>query len=205
MTLLSPVCRRYVYRSIIMDAGKDERPRTLWFGKEASSTPITVSSGPINYASSGPLAASSTIQGKHSGLSQRNDYSHSSRIRPIVDQDPWTIYEARADVCYGRDVTLARHRKHQLEIVHIQHLRPMELSSAHALVKTIDQLSHQSFPRLLDFYHHGGHCFLVWEPVELSVNEILASRWRIQKVELAQIVWPVSRVSLQARNKESDR
>ena len=134
MALLSPVCHRCVYRSIIMDAGKEERPRTLWFGKEASSNPITVSSGPINYASSGPLAASSTVQAQ----GKQNDYSHSSRICQIVDQDPWTIYEARADVCYGRDVTLARHHKCQLEIVHIQHLHPMELSSAHTLMKTIN-------------------------------------------------------------------
>lgn len=70
----------------------------------------------------------------------------------------------------------------------------MELSSAQALVKTIDQFPHQSFPRLLEFYHNAGDSFLVWEAVELSVNEILASRWRIEKVELAQIVWPVSLV-----------
>lgn len=174
-----------------MDTGNDVRRRTLWFGKEESSNPITDTSGPVSYVPPSQLAASSTIQGKHPGPSQRNNHSHLSTFHQAVDQDPWTVYEARADVCYCRNVTLARHRKHKLEIVHIQHL-PMELSSAQALVRTIDQFSHQSFPRLLGFYHHFGSCFLVWEPVELSINEVLASRWRIEKVDLAQIVWLVS-------------
>lgn len=181
-----------------MNIGQDERPRTLWFGKKEPSNPITATPGLV-HAPPGPLAGP-TIQEKHLGPSQRNNHSHLSTIRQAVNQDPWTIYEARACVCYCRDVILARHRKHKLDIVHIQRLS-MELSSTQALVKTIDQFPHQSFPRLLDFYHHAGDSFLVWEAVELSVNMILASRWRIEKVELAQIVWPVSHVPFHARNK----
>ena len=80
----------------------------------------------------------------------------------------------------------------------------MELSSASALEKTINQIPRHSFPRLLDFYHHSGDCFSTGEPVELPVNEILTSRRRIDQIELAQIFWPVSGVvSLQARNSVS--
>lgn len=179
-----------------MDTGNDVRHRTLWFGKEESSNSITVTSGPVSYVPPSQLDASSTIQGKHPGPSQRNNHSHLSTFCQAIDQDPWTVYKAKADMCYCRNVTLAQHRKHKLEIVHIQHL-PMVLSSAQALVRTIDQFSHQSFPRLLGFYHHPGSCFLVWEPVELSINEVLASRWRIEKVDLAQIVWSVSGVLVQ--------
>lgn len=79
----------------------------------------------------------------------------------------------------------------------------MEVSSAPVFEKTINQFPRHSFPRLLDFYHQSGDCFSVWEPVELPVNDILASRRRIDKIDLAQIVWPVSGTSLQARNSVS--
>ena len=59
------------------------------------------------------------------------------------------------------------------------------------MVEAMNQVSHPSFPTLLECYHHGDDAILVWEPAELSVNEILASRCPITESEIAAIVRPV--------------
>lgn len=176
-----------------MENTKDERPRTVWFGGTASSrqTATATTSDPAGEDSPRPLAAPTTLLERHSGLSRGNGYRHLATARDAVNQDPWVVYEARADVNYGRNVTLARHRVRKMDIIHVQRLS-IDQPKAHALVRLVDQSIHHSFPRLLEYYHQGDDFFLVWEPAELSVNEILTSNWRIEKAELAQIVWPVS-------------
>jgi hypothetical protein len=57
---------------------------------------------------------------------------------------------------------------------------------------TICRLSHPSFLRLLCCYHYEGQAFLVWEPVELSLAQVIGSKYAIREAELVSIVWPVS-------------
>lgn len=115
-------------------------------------------------------------------------------VRQVHDESPWTHYEAGAEVfCGGREVTLARHRGHGKGLVHVQCLQ-MDRSSAGRRIKSIDQYKHPSFPRLLDVYNAGEHCFLVWEPVEFSMQQLLDINLRLSDVDIAQIIRPVGHV-----------
>lgn len=84
-----------------------------------------------------------------------------------------------------------RRRWNKMELVNIQELS-MEPPQLESLVQTVNQYSGRNFLRLLDIYRQGNRCFLVWEPVELSLNEVLASRCAITETGLAEIVWPVN-------------
>ncbi|CDM37043.1 unnamed protein product [Penicillium roqueforti FM164] len=52
------------------------------------------------------------------------------------------------------------------------------------------QVTHRSFPNLLEHYRHRGQDFLVWEAVKLSIGQVLRSRYSIDEGALAAIVWP---------------
>lgn len=109
---------------------------------------------------------------------------------PLLIENPWHTYEAFIEITHARPVFLARRRTNKTELVHIQP-RPCQSSSIESLLGTIGQLSHASFPALQECYHHENRAFLVWEPVELSVSQILASKCLITESEIAAIVRPV--------------
>jgi hypothetical protein len=123
-------------------------------------------------------------------LSQELEAEKSSITAQAPNHDPWQIYEARASIFLGRNVVVARHRRNHSELVHVQWLA-MEPAAAHSLVQTITRCSHHSFPRLLGFLQRENRSFLVWEPAEFSLNEVLASQCYILEAELAQMIWPV--------------
>jgi hypothetical protein len=100
------------------------------------------------------------------------------------------VYEPRAHVP-GRQVTLAQHRINKQDIVNVQRLR-IDRPQVQHLLETISQLSHDSFLRLLESYYNKNQLFLVWEPVELSVADIVSAQWPINESELAGIMWSVS-------------
>ena len=110
--------------------------------------------------------------------------------RQVHDQSHWEDYEAGPDVFCGRDVTLARHRRHRNGMVHVQCLK-MDQSSIESRIKTINQCQHASFPRLLHVYDAGEHHFLVWEPVEFSVQHLLNIDLRLSDADIALIIRPV--------------
>ncbi|KAJ5938292.1 hypothetical protein N7466_001426 [Penicillium verhagenii] len=60
--------------------------------------------------------------------------------------------------------------------------------------RTLNRISHSSFRSLLGSYHHDNSVFLVWEHVEVSVVQVLASRLVITASEIIAIVKPISRV-----------
>lgn len=102
------------------------------------------------------------------------------------------MYEPIVEIFLGRSVCLAVHRGKKTELVNIQQLKQQSSSVGPAL-DAVSQISHHSFPRLLACYYHNGQVFLVWEPAELSVSQILASKCSITESEIAAIVWPVGR------------
>ncbi|CAG8218578.1 unnamed protein product [Penicillium salamii] len=55
----------------------------------------------------------------------------------------------------------------------------------------MEQIFHPSFLTLLECYHHGTSCTLIWEPTEVSVSHILASSCSITTDELVGIIKPV--------------
>lgn len=114
----------------------------------------------------------------------------SSVTTKVILQDPWEFYKAQARVFLEQNIILAQHQNRKSELVNVQQLM-MEPAVAQSLVEIISRCSHQSFPRLHDFLEHGNYYFLVWEPADFTLNEVLASECYITEAELAQIVWPV--------------
>ncbi|KAJ5460932.1 uncharacterized protein N7458_002484 [Penicillium daleae] len=116
------------------------------------------------------------------------------RVSPLkilqTTEDLWQTYEPVVEIFLGRSVCLAHRRTKKAELVNIERLK-QQSSSVVTMVESMTQVSHPSFPSLLDCYHHGDDAFLVWEPVELSVNQILASRCPITESDIAAIVRPV--------------
>ncbi|KAJ5449497.1 uncharacterized protein N7458_005946 [Penicillium daleae] len=109
---------------------------------------------------------------------------------PVLNEDPWADYEKSISIFPKRHTFLARHRQNKEELVHIEQLeRNVATESVH---DTICRLSHPSFLRLLCCYHYEGSAFLVWEPVELSLAQVIGSKYAIREAELVSIVWPVS-------------
>ncbi|KAJ5822455.1 hypothetical protein N7447_004795 [Penicillium robsamsonii] len=87
-------------------------------------------------------------------------------------------------------VFLAWHRNNKVALVNIHPLK-QQFSSVKLLLETMSQFSHPSFLDLLGCYCWEDQVFLVWESVELSVSNILASRCTITEGEVVAIVRPV--------------
>jgi hypothetical protein len=163
------------------------RPRTLWFGKNTAITPAIISS----------VSARAN--------SAQVDSRNSLPVCVCHEQDPWSVYEPRAQVFPGRQVTLAQHRINKQDIVNVQCLR-IDRSQVRHLLETVGQFSHDSFLRLLGSYYNQNQLFLVWEPVELSVDDIISAKWPINETELAGILWSVSGHSeIGGRRTDEDR
>lgn len=165
--------------------------RTVWFG--ASNGPVGTYGGPGSSEQNNSGEFSSTTGAPKLAL---DCLARDSSFRQAgQDQDPWAVYdkvfERAIRIFQGRDVVLARRRSNKIEMANIQELS-IEPSQLEPLVRTIQQYSSRSFLRLLDTYQQGNLSFLVWEPVELSLNEVLASRCAITEKGLAEIVWPVN-------------
>lgn len=171
-------------------ADSNEPRRTVWFG--ASNGPVRTYGGP-GLAEQNNSGESSFTRGAPKPA--LDCLARSSSFRQAgKDQDPWVVYEKvfkrEIRIFQGRDVVLARHRSNKMEMANIQELS-IEPSQLEPLIQTIQQYSGRNFLRLLDTYQQGNLSFLVWEPVELSLNEVLASRCAITERGLAEIVWPV--------------
>ena len=105
-------------------------------------------------------------------------------------QDPWNAFEPIAELFLDRSLFLARHARDKGKLVHIQKLEP-KASLNPEFQRMLDQISHSSFRSLLGRYHHGDCVFLVWEHVEVSVGQIVASRLMITASEIIAIAKPV--------------
>ena len=102
--------------------------------------------------------------------------------------DPWVQFEKGIEIFPARHTFLARDREKKSQLVHIQRLE----ARAQSLLDTVSLHSHSSFLRLLDCYQNGSLSFLVWEPAELSLSQILGSKCSIRETEVVSIVWPVN-------------
>jgi hypothetical protein len=90
----------------------------------------------------------------------------------------------------GRDVILARRRDNNAEVVNVEK-HPRTSIAVKPILDFMGQISHPSFPNLQACYLYEDHAFFVWEPLELSVSQLLALKCPLIKSELAVIVWPV--------------
>ena len=155
---------------------------TQWFGE----SPTIHGQQPSR---DGPGLLSTQVH-PETGLSQKPNLAKSTVAVQITQQDPWQLYEPWGILFFDRNWIVARHRQSPSDLVNIQVLT-MESSVAHSLVQTINQCSHRSFPHLLNVLQLENRYYLVWEPVEFSLSEVLASECHITEAELAQLIWPV--------------
>ncbi|KAJ5100851.1 hypothetical protein N7456_007031 [Penicillium angulare] len=113
--------------------------------------------------------------------------------RPMVkicDQDPGDYFDSIAEIIFDRPLCIARQKQAKGELVHIQKLECATL--ARNILKDFnDQTTHRSFRQLLGGYRHGGMAFLLWEPVEVSVEQIMAAQGIIKATEVIAIAKPV--------------
>ncbi|KAJ5626383.1 hypothetical protein N7510_002692 [Penicillium lagena] len=109
-----------------------------------------------------------------------------SPIRQL-SKDPWNTFEAIGEIFQDRSLLLARHKCERERLVHIQKLEHGSCSAPTQL-DLMNQISHSSFLALQGCYLHAGTTFLIWEPVEVSVGQILASRCMITGSEIIEIV-----------------
>ncbi|KAL4891315.1 hypothetical protein BDV59DRAFT_194492 [Aspergillus ambiguus] len=173
-----------------MPAAKRDVRGTVWFGKERLPVAAAQRAPPLHASDHTPSQQSygrRVLRPK--SPPQRQSIQNLVR-REILEQDPWEIYEPCAGIFYGRPMVLARDRRSKMELVHIQ-MQTVERSTIEIRARTIDELAHRSFLQLLNVLQHGKRYFLVWEPFEFSLHELLASKCRITESELAQIMWPI--------------
>ncbi|CAG7951563.1 unnamed protein product [Penicillium salamii] len=165
------------------------RPSTFWGGTPdwATFEKATHPSAPSSRFQSDPATVPSAST--HPDPAQPKYQDQTWQIQPLF-QNPWLTYEAIVVISQGQSVFLARHRESKAALVNI-HLVKQPFPSVKPLLETICRFSHPSFLGLLGCYCWEDQVFLVWEPVELSVSHILASRCTITEEEIVAIVRPV--------------
>ncbi|KAJ5766710.1 uncharacterized protein N7511_004326 [Penicillium nucicola] len=107
-----------------------------------------------------------------------------------LSENPWSVYIKGIEIFPRKGIFLAQNREDKMELVHIQQLKA-EPTSIQSLIKTVNGLSYRSFPQLLCHYQYEDHSFLVWEPVECSLSQVLGSKYVLSETEIASIVWPI--------------
>lgn len=170
-----------------------ERPSTFFFPKAPdSSSQNTQPDKPPSSTQSQALSGPRKLRRLNlkRGLAQLSSTeSQGSRIQ-VLNESPWVGYEKGIEIFPKNQVYLCRDRENNSELVHIQQ-REVERSAAQLQVDTIERLSHRSFPKLLRCYFHSDLAFFVWEPVELSLSQILGSKCSIKESQMISMVWPV--------------
>jgi hypothetical protein len=104
--------------------------------------------------------------------------------------NPWEIFEPIAKISQNRSIFLSRNRRLKNHLVHIEQLDE-EASSLATTLNLLRKLHHRSFLNLQESYHHDDWVFFVWEPVEVSISQIMASKCMITASEIIAIVRPV--------------
>ncbi|KAJ5543634.1 hypothetical protein N7513_007142 [Penicillium frequentans] len=107
-----------------------------------------------------------------------------------VHEDPWSILEPIAYIKLDHPYVLARYKEDKGRLVQVRELELQAFSDL-GLQRTLNRISHSSFRSLLGRYHHGDSVFLAWEHVEVSIIQILATKFVITASEIIAIVKPI--------------
>ncbi|GIJ92777.1 hypothetical protein Asppvi_002055 [Aspergillus pseudoviridinutans] len=173
-----------------MPATRKDVRGTVWFGKARLPVALTENAPVLDPSDRTRADQPSNRSLSSPKVSTQRQSTHHPVLREIVLQDPWEMYEPCASIFYGRPMILARHRTCKMDFIHVQ-VCTVERSTIEVMIQAIDQHAHRSFPRLLNVLQHGKHYYFMWEPIEFSLNEVIASTCQITEKELAQIIWPV--------------
>ncbi|KAJ6126311.1 hypothetical protein N7523_001923 [Penicillium sp. IBT 18751x] len=174
---------------------KRQRPPTVWVdeGELCRVGPETCSNV-SNTASTTDRAVAATPS-THPYTAKIETQELRSKAETI-HEDPWNTFEPIAELFLDRSLLLARalllarDKRDKGKLVHIQKFEPKAFSNT-KLPRILEEISHSSFRSLLGRYHHGDCVFLVWEHVEVSVGQIVASRLMVTASEIIAIAKPV--------------
>ncbi|KAJ5291460.1 hypothetical protein N7478_000711 [Penicillium angulare] len=173
------------------DQPQQERPETCFFPESPSWATIAEASrsktSKKHAEDSGltPAVVTTSKRRRPNTLLRREGASTGIQLQ---DSDPWDDFEKGIEIFPARHVYLARDHGNKARLVHIQHLAA---GVAGSLLGNINRHSHRSFLRLLQCYQYGSSSFLVWEPVELSLSQVLGSKYSIREAEMVSIIWPI--------------
>lgn len=166
-----------------MAASQDFRASQVW----DTDKPVWEDMPPLT---SGPRVVKEVPRRHASQPMGMNHHVSRYEIHKVFDI-PWQTYEPIVGIILGHHMCLARRRNKKAEFVNIQRW-VKENGPVDPVVETMSQNCHPSFLSLLECFYHADDAYLVWEPVEISVNHILASQCPITEAEIAAIVKPVS-------------
>lgn len=165
-----------------------ERPPTLFFPATTNWVKIAAGAPEVHQSQNSKVEVAGTSQGP-SRPPRAKRGSRPYEV-PVVNKDPWGDYERSIEIFPKRHTFIASHRENKADLVHVQQLD--NDSGIRLLLATASQCAHPSFLRLLHCYQHEKSVFLVWEPVEISLSQVIGSKYSISEAELVSIVWPVS-------------
>ncbi|KAF9249658.1 hypothetical protein DTO006G1_8982 [Penicillium roqueforti] len=153
---------------------KRQRPPTIWADEGAicqeDSEPCTNAS---NTASTTDRAVAATPSIRPN--TTKNETQGQLSKAGTMYEDPWNTFEPIAELVLDRSLLLARHKKDKSKLVHIQNVEAKAFANVE-FQRMLDEISHSSF---------------LWEHVEVSVGQIVASRLMVTASEIIAIAKPV--------------
>lgn len=168
---------------------KRQRPPTIWADEGAicqeDSEPCANAS---NTASTTDRAVAATPSIRPN--TAKNETQGQLPKAGTMYEDPWNTFEPIAELVLDRSFLLARHKRDKSKLVHIQNHEAKAFANIE-FQRMLDEISHSSFRSLLGRYHHRDCVFLVWEHVEVSVGQVVASRLMVTASEIIAIAKPV--------------
>jgi hypothetical protein len=172
---------------------KHSRPSTVWVDKSSFCHEELSSKSTASPDTKPSPSYTMTATAVAPGSTKLRMNNPDARIS-CLNQNPWDTFEPIAGL-QDRSLIFARHRKIRGHLVHIQQIE-QQFTLATSLLELMEQIFHPSFLTLLECYHHGTSCTLIWEPTEVSVSHILASSCSITTDGLVGIIKPVSQIKL---------
>ncbi|KAJ5771447.1 uncharacterized protein N7511_003498 [Penicillium nucicola] len=170
----------------MMKNHKDTHRRTVWVDE---SLHHELASTPISFTDLKPSQTrKEAIEGVTSS-SRKPRLDCSVAKIPQLYANPWDTFEPVARL-QDQSWIFARRRTSKGAVVHVQQLQ-QQMPNATALLEMMDQVAHPSFLKLLECYQYDTSCMLIWEPTEVSVDQILASSCLITADEISCIVKPI--------------
>ncbi|KAJ5555890.1 hypothetical protein N7513_003532 [Penicillium frequentans] len=176
-----------------MSASKhNRRPPTIWVSEAPSLQAGSESCTTVSETSAVDRVFPKSFRTKEKTAALDTEKYRSSS--GAVHEDPWSILEPIAYIKLDHPYVLARYKEDKGRLVQVQELELQAFSDL-GLQRTLNRISHSSFRSLLGRYHHGDSVFLAWEHVEVSIIQILATKFVITASEIIAIVKPVSGVT----------
>ncbi|KAJ5543707.1 hypothetical protein N7513_007215 [Penicillium frequentans] len=172
-----------------MSASKhNRRPPTIWVSEAPSIQAGSESCTTVSETSAVDRAFPKSFRTKEKTAALDTEKYRSSS--GALHEDPWSILEPIAYIKLDHPYVLARYKEDKGRLVQVRELELQAFSDL-GLQRTLNRISHPIFRSLLGCYNYGDSVFLAWEHVEVSVIQILATKFVITASEIIAIVKPI--------------